>query len=185
VLAFLVVATVVVIAPGPDFALTVRNAVSRGRGVATAFGVTTGLLVWVIASAAGLAALLVASRPAFEALRLVGAAYLVWIGLAMLFSRGHSTRTARPGSPYRQGLLNNLSNPKMPIFFTSLLPQFGTSFAALLGHGLAFAALTLAWLVLVARAGAALRVPAVRRALDVVTGIVLVSFGVRLATERR
>ena len=73
----------------------------------------------------------------------------------------------------------------MAIFFTSLLPQFGTSFAALLGHGLAFAALTLAWLVLVARAGAALRVPAVRRALDVVTGIVLVSFGVRLATERR
>jgi threonine/homoserine/homoserine lactone efflux protein len=187
VIAFLVVAVVVIVVPGPDFALTLRNSVSRGRGIATAFGVSTGALVWALATAAGLAALLVASRPAFDALRLVGAAYLIWLGLAIFFSgrRGHAARTPRPGSPYRQGLINNLSNPKMPIFFTSLLPQFGTSFAALAAHGAVFATLTLAWLTLVARAGAALRVPAIRRALEVVSAVVLVAFGVRLATERR
>lgn len=182
---FLVVAVVVIVAPGPDFALTLRNTMTRGRGLATALGVVTGQFVWVLATAAGLAALLVASRPAFETLRLVGAAYLIWLGLVTLLSRGHGTRAARPGSPYRQGLLSNLSNPKMPVFFTSLLPQFGASFAALLGHGVVFAALTLVWLAFVARAGGALRAPSVRRALDVVTGVVLVAFGLRLATERR
>src|SRR5205823_3098023 len=142
---FLLVALIVIVAPGPDFALTVRNSVARGRGTATAFGVVSGQLVWVLASAAGVAAILVASRPAFETLRLLGAAYLAWLGLSMLLSRGGARRAPRPGSAYRQGLVNNLSNPKMPVFFTSLLPQFGTSFAALALHGLAFAALTLAW----------------------------------------
>ncbi|MFL5952724.1 MAG: LysE family translocator [Gaiellaceae bacterium] len=182
---FFVVALVVIVSPGPDFALTVRNSVTRGRGIATALGVVTGQVVWALAAAAGVAAVLVASRPAFEALRVVGAAYLVWLGLSLLLSRRHTRRVPRGGSPYRQGLLSNLSNPKMPIFFTSLLPQFGSSFAALAVHGVVFAALTLLWLALVARAGAALRMPAVRRAVDLVTGVVLVAFGLRLATERR
>jgi threonine/homoserine/homoserine lactone efflux protein len=184
-IAFLIVAVVVIVAPGPDFALTVRNSLVRSRGLATALGVVTGQLGWALATAAGVSAALVASRPAFEALRLAGAAYLVWLGLSALFSHRHEARAAHPGSPYRQGLLSNLSNPKMPIFFTSLLPQFGTSFAALAAHGVVFAALTLAWLSLVARAGTALRVPAVRRAVDFVTGVVLVGFGFRLAGERR
>jgi threonine/homoserine/homoserine lactone efflux protein len=185
VIAFLLVAIVVIVAPGPDFALTVRNSVTRERGIATALGVVTGQLAWALAAAAGLAAVLVASRPAFETLRLVGAAYLVWLGLSKLLTRRHTMRAAHPGSPYRQGLFSNLANPKMPIFFTSLLPQFGASFGALATHGLVFAALTLVWLALVARAGAALRVPALRRALDLVTGVVLVALGARLATERR
>lgn len=99
--------------------------------------------------------------------------------------RPSSEAVPRAGSPYRQGLVSNLSNPKMPVFFTSLLPQFGTSFVVLAAHGLIFVALTLAWLAFVGRLGSALRVPAVRRALDVVTGVVLVAFGVLLATERR
>lgn len=182
---FLVVAVIVIVAPGPDFALTVRNSVTRKRGLATAFGVAAGLLIWALAATAGVAAVLVASRPAFEALRFAGAAYLVWLGLRMLVTRGSIERTVRPGSPFRQGLLNNLTNPKMPVFFTSLLPQFGTSVAALAAHGLAFAALTLVWLSFVARAAGALRVPAVRRVIDVVAGVVLVALGVRLAAERR
>jgi threonine/homoserine/homoserine lactone efflux protein len=182
---FLVVALVVIVAPGPDFALTVRNAL-HGGGLATAFGVVSGQLVWALATAAGVAALLVASHPAFVALRLAGAAYLIWLGLsALLRRRAHRDLAVRPGSPFRQGLLSNLANPKMPVFFTSLLPQFGASFAALALHGLAFAALTLAWLALVAQAGAVLGSGRVRRAIDVVTGIVLVAFGLRLATERR
>jgi threonine/homoserine/homoserine lactone efflux protein len=78
-----------------------------------------------------------------------------------------------------------IANPKMPIFFTSLLPQFGASFAALALHGAIFAALTLGWLVGVARADAVLRLPRVRRVLDLCTAAVLVGFGLHLAVERR
>ena len=189
-IAFLLVALVVIVSPGPDFALTVHNTVARGRraGLATGFGVITGQLVWGIAAAAGLAALLVASRPAFVALRLAGAAYLVWLGALALRSawhgRTHEVRFRR-GSGYRQGVLSNVGNPKMAVFFTSLLPQFGSSFPALVGHSLLFSTLTLMWLVLVVRAGYVLRVPRVRRVVDAVTGVVLVAFGVRLVTEPR
>jgi threonine/homoserine/homoserine lactone efflux protein len=182
---FLLVAVVLIVSPGPDFALTVRNSLTRRGGTATALGVVSGQLVWALATAAGVVALLVASRPAFEAVRLLGACYLVWLGVTTLLSRKHGGRLPRPGSPYRQGLFSNLANPKMAIFFASLLPQFGASFAALALHGLVFAALTLAWLTMVARTSAAFRIPAVRRALDFVTGVVLVAFGVRLAAERR
>ena len=182
---FLVVALVVIVSPGPDFALTVRNSLRDG-GLATALGVVTGQLVWAHATAAGIAALLVASHPAFVALRIAGAAYLIWLGLTALFHRGgRHELTPRRGSPYRQGLLSNLGNPKMPVFFTSLLPQFGASFAALALHGVTFAVLTLAWLALVARIGRLLGTGRVRRAIDVVSGVVLVTFGLRLATERR
>jgi threonine/homoserine/homoserine lactone efflux protein len=182
---FLAVAVVVIVAPGPDFALTVRNSLMRRGGIATAAGVVAGQLAWVFATALGLAAVLVASRPAFEALRLAGAAYLVWLGLSLLRSRGRERVRLRRGSPFRQGLVSNLSNPKMGVFFTSLLPQAGTSLAALTAHGLLFAALTFAWLCAVAWAGGALRAPRVRRALDLVTGALLVAFGLRLATTRR
>jgi threonine/homoserine/homoserine lactone efflux protein len=184
VIGFLAVAVVVIVAPGPDFALTVKNAV-RGGGVATALGVVTGQVVWVIATAAGVAALLAASHPAFVALRLVGAAYLVWLGLATLLARGRHVPRFGAGSPYRQGLLSNLANPKMPVFFVSLLPQFGGSFLALTAHGIVFAVLTLCWLTLVSHGAGLLLVPRVRRIVDVVTGVVLVALGLRLATERR
>jgi threonine/homoserine/homoserine lactone efflux protein len=191
VIAFLAVALVVIVAPGPDFALTVRNTVSRGRaaGVQTGLGVVTSQLVWGLATAAGLAALLVASRPAFVALRIAGAAYLIWLGLEALRNarRGvaPSASRHRPGSAFRQGLASNLGNPKMAVFFTSLLPQFGSSFAALAAHASLFSVLTLLWLSLVAQAGAALRTPRFRRALDAITGLVLIAFGARLATEPR
>ena len=102
----------------------------------------------------------------------------------------HSTRSDGTARAFRQGLLSNLGNPKMAVFFTSLLPQFGAeSFGPLLGLGLVFCAMTFVWLsayaAMVARAGDVLRRPAIRRALDAVVGIVLVSLGLRLATERR
>ena len=190
-IAFLVIAAVVIVSPGPDFALTVRNTVARGRraGLATSGGVVSGQLVWAVAAAAGVAALLVASRPAFLALRLLGAAYLIYLGVQALVAalRGSAAHTgsSRGGSPYVQGLLSNLGNPKMAIFFTSLLPQFGESFAVLLGHALVFSSMTLLWLAFVVRVGDTLRVPAVRRAVDAVSGVVLVALGSRLAFERR
>jgi threonine/homoserine/homoserine lactone efflux protein len=192
--AFLSVSALLIVTPGQDTALTIRNTLLGGRrsGIRTAFGVSSGQAIWALAAAAGLAAVLQASEPAFLALRLAGAAYLVYLGVHALWSalRGTAPHAApaRRGAPYRQGLLSNLGNPKMAVFFTSLLPQFGTSFAGLLALGLVFCALTLTWLsayaLVIARAGNFLRHPSVRRVLDAVTGAVLVTFGLRLAAER-
>jgi threonine/homoserine/homoserine lactone efflux protein len=197
--AFLAVSAIVIVTPGQDTALTIRNSLlgGRGAGLATALGVSAGQAVWTLAASAGLAALLVASEPAFVALKLVGAAYLVYLGAQSLLAalRGRSrtpagARSAAPSVAFRQGVLSNLGNPKMAVFFSSLLPQFGgTSFASLLALGLLFCTLTLVWLaayaVVVARAGDALRRPRIRRALDAATGVALTAFGIRLATERR
>lgn len=199
--AFVVVAAVVIVTPGQDTALTIRNTLMGGRrgGIFTALGVSTGQATWTIATSAGIGALIVASQPAFTALKLGGAAYLVFLGAQALVSalrRDVHPRAAITGGPrltaeraFRQGLLSNLGNPKMLAFFTSLLPQFGDSFATLLGFGLLFCCLTLVWLVAysvaVARAGDLLRRPWVRRVLEGVTGVVLVSLGLRLAAERR
>jgi len=195
-LPFLAVAGLVIATPGPDTALTIRNALLAGRrsAASTALGIASGQAVWTLAASAGLAALIAASRPAFLALRVVGAAYLIWLGLHSLWLAwrgsgedrriGGETRRA-----FRQGMLSNLGNPKMAVFFTSLLPQFGSSFAALLAHGCLFAAMTFVWLsaygAVVAGVGAALLRPRVRRALDAVTGAVLVGLGVRLASHDR
>jgi threonine/homoserine/homoserine lactone efflux protein len=188
--AFLGVAVVVIVTPGPDTALTIRNALRGGRrgGVLTASGVATGQACWTLAASAGLAALLAESHPAFVALRVAGAAYLVFLGLQSLAAAvrgrapGHAL-PARRGTPFRQGLLSNLGNPKMAVFFTSLLPQFASrgSFVELAVLGLCFCALTLTWLcgyaAAVAAAGDVLRRGRVRRALDAVTGTALVAFG--------
>jgi threonine/homoserine/homoserine lactone efflux protein len=191
-LAFLGVSLLVIVTPGQDTALTIRNTLLGGRrgGVRTAAGVAAGQATWTLAASAGVVALLRASEPAFVAVRLVGAAYLVYLGLQTLRRRGHAE--LRPGGSarraFRQGLLSNLGNPKMAVFFTSLLPQFGSSFGALVALGLVFCSLTFLWLSgyawAVTRAGDVLRRPRVRRALDRVTGIVLVAFGLRLAAER-
>ena len=203
--AFVGVAALVIITPGPDTALTVRNALLGGRraGVATAAGVALGLAVWTAAASAGLAALLVASEPAFVAVKLAGAAYLVLLGLQTLVHawrgrpvEGDGQREAarlRPGVALRQGLLNDLGNPKIAVFFTTLLPQFapahGPAFATLLAFGLLFCAMTFAWLcvysAVVARAGRVLRRPRVRRVVDAVMGAALVAVVVRVAVERR
>jgi threonine/homoserine/homoserine lactone efflux protein len=160
--------------------------------------VATGQATWTFASAVGIAALLAAWEPAFLVVKLVGAAYLIWLGLqaiwAALRGRVHATEAPRRASldtitAFRQGMFSNLGNPKMAAFFPSLLPQFAHSFSTLIVLGLLFASMTLAWLTAyafaVARAGDVLRRPAVRRALEVVTGAVLVALGLRLATERR
>jgi threonine/homoserine/homoserine lactone efflux protein len=196
-LAFIGVAVVVIVTPGQDTALTVRNTLSggRGAGVRTAAGVVCGQALWALAASAGVTALLVASEPAFIALKLIGAGYLVYLGgqalLAALRGRddGHPGPRPTDARELRQGLLSNLGNPKMAVFFSSLLPQFGDSFASLLGLGLLFCALTMAWLssyaIALARAGDVLRRPRVRRAIDAVTGTVLVALGIRLAATER
>jgi threonine/homoserine/homoserine lactone efflux protein len=194
---FLGVGALVIVTPGPDTALTIRNALLGGRrsAAATALGVAVGQATWTLAASAGIAALIAESRPAFVTLRIVGAAYLIWLGIESLHRAlsGSEPRRrkgiGRPRRAFRQGLLSNLANPKMAVFFTSLLPQFGSSFWTMLPLGLLFACMTLVWLTAygaaVAKAGAALLRPRVRRVLDAVTGAVLVALGVRLATQRR
>lgn len=199
--AFFVISTVVIVAPGPDTALTFKNALLGGRrgGISTAAGSATGLLTWTLCSSIGIAALLRASEPAFLALRIAGASYLGYLGVRALGaavsaqaaadktlrSRGISSATA-----YRQGLLSNLGNPKIAVFFISLLPQVTggkTSFATFLVLGAIFCAMTFTWLsaysFAVAKIGGFLRRGVVRRALDAFTGLVLVGFGIRLATK--
>jgi threonine/homoserine/homoserine lactone efflux protein len=193
--AFVGVSIVVIVTPGQDTALTIRNSLLGGRraGILTALGVSAGQAVWVLATSVGLAALIVAFEPAFVALKLLGAAFLVYLGVHALLRAMRGAEPATRGigrhSPFRQGVISNLGNPKMAVFFTSLLPQFGDSFSALLALGLLFCSMTLAWLTAyafaVAKAGDVLRRPAIRRLFDAVLGVVLVALGVRLATDRR
>jgi threonine/homoserine/homoserine lactone efflux protein len=200
--AFILLSAAVICTPGPDTAVTVRSALVGGRsaGVSTALGCITGHVCWVLAASAGVAALLVASEPAFMTLKVAGAAYLIYLGAKALATafRGDGDPLAGAGEPrgrlsrttaFRQGLVSDLGNPKIAAFFTSLLPQFGgASFWAMLGYGLLFAALTFVWLALYSAAIDAMRAltsrPRFRRGFEAVTGTVLVGLGVRLATEK-
>jgi threonine/homoserine/homoserine lactone efflux protein len=202
VLAFAGVAALIVVVPGPDMALVLRNGIALGRraAVATALGINTGLLVWALAAALGIAAVLHASATAFTVLKLAGAVYLVWLGARALLDawRGISEPSAasaprRRASPFRQGLLSNLFNPKIALVYTTLIPQFvdrgGSEIAQTFLLAAVFIAMGLVWLtgyaLLVAQAGALLRRPAVRRGVNAVSGVVLTALGVRLAFERR
>lgn len=206
-MAFVGISLVVIVTPGPDTAITIRNTLLGGRagGVATALGVAIGQAVWALATGLGVVALLVASEPLFLAVKYAGATYLVLLGLQALRCAWWSapapvTGSAAPHGPrlvprraFAQGVVSDLGNPKMAVFFASLLPQFvpdgADPFAAVLTLGLAFSLMTFAWLaayaVVVARAGDVLRRPAVRRVVEGVTGGVLVALGVRIAAEAR
>jgi len=203
-LAFLAVSALVIVTPGQDTVLTVRSTLLGGRraGVLTALGVSTGQAVWTLAASAGITALLLVSEPAFLAVKLVGAVYLVFLGMQMLvhaIGRSGATTgfvssgTLAPARAYRQGVVSNLGNPKMAVFFTSLLPQFapesGPRFATFLALGLCFCVMTATWLTAyafaVARAKNVFQRPRIRRVVDGVTGSVLVALGLRLASEER
>ncbi|TIO07139.1 MAG: LysE family translocator [Mesorhizobium sp.] len=205
-LAFLGVSFIVIATPGPDTAITIRNTLLGGRagGVSTALGIASGQTIWALATSAGIVALLVASEPLFLAVKYAGAAYLVYLGVKALqeaLRPSHQAEVlavAKPSrltaaSAFRQGLISDLGNPKMAVFFASLLPQFvppgQESFAALLGLGVVFAVMTFTWLALyttvVAKAGDFLRRPSIRRVIEGVTGTLLIGLGIRIATEHR
>jgi threonine/homoserine/homoserine lactone efflux protein len=172
--------------------------------VGTSLGVSAGLSIWTIAAAIGVASLVRASEVAFTVLKLAGALYLVWLGIQALRAAGRelsggdpsgvsgrSALTARGG--FRQGFLSDLANPKIGIFFTSLLPQFVSAGHAVLVPflvlGAIFVVMTVLWLLaytlVAARAAQTLMRPRVRAALDRFTGVVLIGLGLRLAVERR
>ena len=187
-LAFLGVSAIVIMTPGPDTAVTVRNTLLGGRfaGILTALGISTGQAIWALATSFGVVALLVWLG--------VNALIAAWRGTGDEPVAGAQVRAARlrPGRAFLQGLISDLGNPKMAVFFASLLPQFATPgeglFAALMSLGLVFSLMTFAWLVayafVIAKAGEVLRRPVIRRWLEAVTGTLLVALGLRIATER-
>ena len=202
--AFIGISVVVILAPGPDTVIVTKNALLHGRRAAlgASVGVNTGLLIWATTAALGVAAVIRSSAVAFTVLKLVGGIYLVWLGLQAL--RAARRRTAIDGdggaaasagwmSGFRQGVLSDLGNPKIAVFFTTLLPQFVSSHhAVLLPYlvlGLIFVAITLAWLcvysLVAVELSELLRRPSVKAALDRISGVVLIGLGVRIALEKR
>lgn len=201
-LIFAGVALLLAMTPGPDMAVTTKNALAHGRrGVLlTTAGISLALCIWVTATAAGLAALLKASADLLLVLKLVGAAYLAYLGLRTLWEARRApaplvegTRPAVAGrSIFGQGFLSCITNPKLGVFFVSFLPQFvqrgGAVFWQLLELGVTFALIGLLWLLcygsFVSRARQLITAPRVRQWMERATGVVLLGFGARLAAER-
>ena len=208
-LAFALASTLLIVAPGPDSLLVLRNTLRNGRraGWVTASGTLSGLLVWAVAAALGLSTLLRVSHLGYDILRLAGAGYLIWLGAngLGLFRRARAgpastmpreTAAPAPGGSrraYLNGLLSNLRNPKIGVFFIAFSPGFipnaapaamlsralGAWFTIETGAGLA----TLAWMA--ARGAGCLRRPGVQRWAERVTAVALIGFGLRLAAETR
>ncbi|GAA4066146.1 LysE family translocator [Nonomuraea soli] len=201
ILAFAGVVMLGSMSPGPDFAVVVRRSVQsgRGHGMAAAAGIAVGVFFWVVAAATGIAALLAASALAFTVVKVVGAAYLLYLGVRAWLAAGRTAGPDASGAPARggrvsafsEGLLTNALNPKVAIFMIALVPQFVSagagmaqvltlSAAALVTNALWFGAL--ANLVAVLRRFLARR--RVRRAVDYVTGTALIGLGVHLAVSK-
>lgn len=200
-LAFIGVAIVVVVLPGPDMALVARNVLRHGRsaGFATSVGICTGTVGWALAAAFGVSALLATSAIAFTALKLAGAAYLIFLGVTTLRSHdAANTDAATAGSGLRwhrawvQGTLSSLLNPKLGVFFLTLLPQFVASgeppTVRILQLALLFDLIGLIWLLMystmLGAIGTVLNRPGPRRAMRRITGTILVGLGVRVALDR-
>ncbi len=197
-IAFALAAGLLTILPGPDTAQVLRTSAVGGarRGFMTVLGISIGCLTWGAASALGISALLAASKLAFTVMKWAGAAYLVWLGIGMLrkprtsFDMGSGT-VARGG--FMRGLMTNLLNPKIGVFYISFLPQFTPAGVPVAPFMLLLAALHAligaAWLSALVVATQSLRTllqrPNVVRWLDRVTGLVFLGFGARLALAER
>jgi threonine/homoserine/homoserine lactone efflux protein len=198
-IAFTLAAALLTVTPGLDTALVLRTTTVEGarRALLAGLGICAGCLAWGLIAALGLGVLLQASELAYAVLKWVGAAYLFYLGLRLILSKRESADldgpVARPGEPwFRRGLLTNLLNPKVGIFYISFLPQFVPA-----GYGVASTTLILAaihaslgllWFLLLIAAtqplSAALRRPRVIRALDRTTGGIFLLFGAKLALSR-
>ncbi|PZH14867.1 threonine transporter RhtB [Streptomyces sp. NTH33] len=189
------------VVPGPDMAVVTKRAVACGwrDGLRTVGGITAGLLLWGVLTVVGLAAVLAASATVYTVVKLVGAAYLVVLGVQSLLSSRRNPADGQPaaapaptGNPWRTGLVSNVFNPKIAVFYTGLLPTLAP--AGLSPHAgmgllvLLHAGLTVVWLgsyvALLARARAFFEKPAVRRAMSRATGAVLIGFGVKVAAAQ-
>ncbi|MET8060259.1 LysE family translocator [Streptomyces microflavus] len=203
-IAFTGVAAGMVALPGADFTVVVRNALaSRTAGLAAALGVAGGLLVHTALAVAGLAAVLVTMPVLFRTVQLLGGAYVLYLGISALYAvRRRASEESRapdhvppappqqPGRALRQGFLTNALNPKAPVLFLSLLPQFVPEGRPPLPRTLLLAALVVAlaliWFpavaLLVDRLGRWLRRPRTARAIEGGSGVALTGLGLALVT---
>jgi threonine/homoserine/homoserine lactone efflux protein len=200
-LPFLVASILVTVIPGADMALVTRQVFVGGTALAqrTIFGNLAGLLVHGVALAAGLSALVVASATAYTAVKLAGAAYLVWLGIQALRASRQPpdvpppAAIAAPRRAFLAGVISTVLNPKPALFFLTFLPQFVDRDAPDLPQTLTLVAIHvvvgLVWLTayahLVQRARGLLTAPRVKAQLERTTGAVLIALGVRVAVERR
>lgn len=199
---FLFAITILTLTPGFDTALVLRSAVAQGakRASVTALGITLGCLVWGVAVGFGLGALLLASEMAYNLLKWLGGAWLLWLGLKLLLKpRQTAVDTQQPAlqqgylACFSRGLLGNLLNPKVGIFYVSFLPQFipaGASVALWCSlMALAHMLLGLIWnAVLIGGShyfAGHLRKPRVLKVMDRLTGCVFIGFAAKLALSRR
>jgi threonine/homoserine/homoserine lactone efflux protein len=204
-LVFVGVSLVVIVVPGPDTALVLRSTLRDGRvaGLFSALGIAAGQTFWALMTSLGITAFLLASQPVFAAIKIAGAAYLVYLGARSLITavRGVAAAPANPTAStaaprsalraFRQGVLSDLGNPKIGVFFTSLLPQLvpnhEATFVLLFSLGIIFAVLTAAWLTLYVFATEAFRRlllrARIRQWIEGVTGAVLVGVGISVAVE--
>lgn len=206
VVGFSLVAGLLTITPGLDTALVLRAAVTQGRrqAFAAALGINTGAFVWGAGAAVGVSALLTASALAYTAVRVVGAAYMVWLGVRLLrgaIRRAREDAEAERDGPatggawraWRRGLLTNLLNPKIGAFYVAVLPQFIPPGTSPLAMGLLLALvhdiMGLLWFTLVilgaGKMGTVMRRRSTQRAVDAGTGSVLIGFGLRLGLTAR
>jgi threonine/homoserine/homoserine lactone efflux protein len=199
-LPYLGVIVVLTITPGPDMVLVLRNGIRGGSAAAwaTGLGCCTGIAVHAALAVLGLSAILAASSEAFTVVKLAGAAYLVFLGIQAIVGSGrvlagHDDAPRPAGSPYRQGLLTNLLNPKIALLFLTLLPQFVANgeprVATTAVLAAVFLASAVAWWrafsLLVGPLGRFLSRPRVVAWFERGTGALLVAIGVRVAFERR
>ena len=199
-LAGLAVLALLTISPGADMALVAKITLERGRrdALLATMGICSGLLVHATASALGLSVILATSAEAFTVVKLVGAAYLVYLGVQALRSSFRRDTVAavaprRATSPFVQGLLSNVLNPKVAVFYLTFMPQFMSpgdnvlvrSLAFAVAHGIMGVAWLTAYAYVLSRISVVLGRSGVRRWLERVTGGVLMALGLRLALERR
>ena len=201
---FIATAVVLVITPGQDTFFILGRSLAGGRsaGIAAALGITAGSVVHTILAALGLSALLATSPYAFMAVKFAGAAYLIYIGVRALLARSAKLPGEGAGSTddgrwpaFRQGIISNLLNPKVALFFLALMPQFIDAasthkVAAFLVLGLSFVTLGVVWCVVLAIAAAQLRGwflrrPSMATVLNRVAGAMFIALGLRLATVRQ
>jgi threonine/homoserine/homoserine lactone efflux protein len=201
--AFVLLSILLIVTPGPDTALIIRNALASGPRASTlsALGVAIGTVVWATAATLGVGVLLEQSSIAFTALKLAGAAYLCYLGVRSLLASGRTDKAETGAVPrhrlpdreaFSQGLVSNLLNPKTGAFFVTVMPQFlvrGDPPLRLTIMVLAFETILLVWLIayghVVSRAGRSRFGARVRQGLTRLSGVVLIGLGARLAFERR
>jgi len=205
VVAFTVIAGVLTVTPGADTMLVIRNVMARGRraGFLTTVGACCGIFVHATLSALGLSLILVNSALAFEIVKMIGAAYLVWLGIQSLRQAFHRTPSANGGASLRaqpargyrslvEGFLSNVLNPKVAVFYLAFLPQFMSPGDWVFGKSILLAGIHwvegVLWLSIVTlfinRVRSWITQPRVTHAIAATTGAVMILFGVRLAMER-